>query len=89
MDGFASSPIRGWRRLVVRMAAPVLFRLPLSRFALRMSLLGFDCDPALVDEVKEAICTVHPAVFISRLREVLSCDATTDLANIQIPVFYL
>lgn len=87
--GFASSPIRGWRRAVGLFLAPVLFRFPLPDFALRFWLLGSEAPNSLLATVRGAISAVRPSVLASRLREVLKCDARAALRETKVPILYL
>lgn len=87
--GFASSPVRGLPRLLVRLVGPVLFHLPLMSWVIQRYLLGVGADAALVEEVRAAIRAVRPEVLASRLKEILSCDVRSDLARIEVPILYL
>ena len=46
--GFAASPVRGWRRLLVSLFAPLLLRVPLPNIALRFWLIGPDASASLL-----------------------------------------
>src|SRR5271165_4006014 len=46
--GFATSPVRGWRQLLGRLLAPLLFRIPLPNLAARLWLVGPDAPPSLL-----------------------------------------
>lgn len=87
--GFASSPVRGWRRWATWMLSPILFRLPKSDAAVRHFLLGAGASQELIRDVREAIGEVKPKVLGARLREILRCDARAELAKIDVPVLYL
>lgn len=87
--GFASSPLVGWRKLVARLISPVLFCLSLSDWALRWFLIGEAAEPALMEEVRDAIASVQPSVLAARLRDILDCDACEDLREIDVPMLYL
>jgi pimeloyl-ACP methyl ester carboxylesterase len=87
--GFASSPVRGWRRFVTRLLCPVLFRLPLTDRVIEMFLVGENAEPSLVAEVRTAISCVKPAVLAARLVEILGCNVRSDVARIEVPVLYL
>jgi pimeloyl-ACP methyl ester carboxylesterase len=87
--GFASSPVRGWRRFVTRLLCPVLFHLPLTDRAIEMFLVGENAEPSLVAEVRTAISCVKPAVLAARLVEILGCDVRSDVARIEVPILYL
>jgi pimeloyl-ACP methyl ester carboxylesterase len=87
--GFAISPLVGWRRYIALLLAPVLFRLPLPKFALRLMLVGKMASPILVKAVSTAISQVLPQVLTARLRAVLTCDARAELSRIPVPLLYL
>ena len=84
--GFASSPVRGLRRLVVSLLAPVLFAVSLPECALKYLLLGHNPPRDLLVAVRKAISSVKPQVLASRLRAILACDARGALGQINIPL---
>lgn len=85
--GFATSPLRGWRRSISSLFAPILFRMPLSKFAARYFLVGSGASSALVESVQKVIATVHPQVLAERLRAALNADARLELVHV--PILYL
>jgi pimeloyl-[acyl-carrier protein] methyl ester esterase len=87
--GFVTSPVRGWKRFIVSLLAPVVFRLPFPGFATRFFLVGPDAAAPLIDAVRAATSSVRPNVLSGRLREVLACDARADLARVEVPILYL
>ena len=87
--GFASSPLRGWRRKAALIASRFLFRLPPSRSALGSFLIGKGADLALLNQLQTSIAAVKPKVLAARLREVLNCDVRGDLAKIEVPTLYI
>jgi pimeloyl-[acyl-carrier protein] methyl ester esterase len=87
--GFASNPVRGLRKFLLRCAMPFLFSLPISDFVLKKWLVGADALPELLQSVRAAISSVHPKVMQDRLRKILSCDQRTNLSNINVPILYL
>jgi pimeloyl-ACP methyl ester carboxylesterase len=84
--GFASSPIRGLRRALGFLLAPVLFRFPLPDFAVRFWLVGADVPNSLLATGRDSISSVQPSVLAARLRDVLRCDARADLSRIGVPI---
>jgi pimeloyl-ACP methyl ester carboxylesterase len=87
--GFASRPLRGWRRKAALAVSRFLFRLQPSRWVLRRFLIGEGTDPALLDQLQDSIAAVKPEVLAARLREVLNCDVRGDLAKIAVPTLYI
>jgi pimeloyl-ACP methyl ester carboxylesterase len=87
--GFAASPVRGWRRLLGSLLAPLLLRVPLPNFAAKFWLVGPDAPDSLVLAVRSAISSVQPRVLVARLRAALTCDVRADLGQIDVPILYL
>lgn len=87
--GFASSPLRGWKRWAYRILAPYLFRTAVPTFAIRQLLVGSSAQPELVGAVREAISKVQPNVLRNRLQLIEECDARVDLARVSVPILYL
>ncbi len=87
--GFVASPIRGWRRFLASLFAPILFRLGLSEFAVKHWLAGSDALPSLLAAMRLAVSSVWPKVLTARLRGVLSCDVRTELSQIAKPMLYI
>jgi pimeloyl-ACP methyl ester carboxylesterase len=87
--GFATSPVKGWRRFLGALLAPLLFRVPLSNLATRVWLLGKDAPSLLVAAVQLAVSSVRPEVLAGRLRALLGCDVQRELGQITVPVLYL
>ena len=86
--GFVASPLRGWRRLLALMAAPIVFRLPMPDLFLRF-LVGEDASLNMQAEVRKAISAVKPKVLASRLHAVLACDESAELVQVKMPILYL
>ncbi|MGD0737116.1 MAG: alpha/beta hydrolase [Terracidiphilus sp.] len=86
--GFASSPIKGWRRLFARVFAPISFRVGIPNSAMNL-LAGPNAPDALVAALRKAISAVQPSVLASRARIVLACDATAELSQVNVPILYL
>jgi pimeloyl-[acyl-carrier protein] methyl ester esterase len=53
--GFATSPVKGWRRLLGSLLAPLVFRVPLPDLAAKLWLVGSDVPPSLLKAVQGAI----------------------------------
>jgi pimeloyl-ACP methyl ester carboxylesterase len=87
--GFAASPVRGWRRLVGLLLAPLLLRVPLPNFAAKFWLVGPNAPASLLMAVRSAISSVRPRVLAARLRAVLECDVLAELSQIDIPILYI
>lgn len=87
--GFATSPIRGWRKPLTSLLAPLAFRLPLPRFVMSHYLLGSDAPESLYASVRAAIRSVEPAVFTARLRQILSVDARIMLRKASLPILFI
>jgi pimeloyl-ACP methyl ester carboxylesterase len=87
--GFATSPLKGWRRKIFGLLAPSLFRFKLPTFALKHWLAGRDAPIALVASLKSALSTVAPAALASRLRYVFGSDVRAELSQISVPMLYL
>jgi len=87
--GFAASPIRGWRKSLAWVIAPLVFRLPLPKIALSVFLVGMDAPESLHAAVRAAIHSVNPAVLTERLRQVLAVDARLALSRVSVPILLI
>jgi len=87
--GFASSPIKGWRKFLAQWLRHILFRLPLTNFAIDRYLLGPNPEESLRNDVRRAINSVKPEVLSSRLASVIECDVRAELKNISVPILYI
>lgn len=87
--GFATSPVKGWRRFLGSLLAPLVFRIPLSDLAAEHWLVGPDARPSLLAAVRGAISSVQPKVLAARLRAVLACEVRPELGRIAVPILYL
>ncbi len=87
--GFATSPIRGWRKSFASLIAPLVFRLPLPRIAVSHFLVGADAPESLHAAVRAAILAVKPAVLTARLLQVLAVDARSALSKISVPILFI
>jgi pimeloyl-[acyl-carrier protein] methyl ester esterase len=87
--GFATSPVRGWRRLLGWLLSPLVFRVPLPNLAAKLWLVGPDAPPSLLATVRAAVSSVQPRVLAARLRAVLGCDVRAELCRVAAPVLYI
>jgi pimeloyl-ACP methyl ester carboxylesterase len=87
--GFASSPMRGWRRFLAKLLAPIMFYIPLPNLAAKLWLTGPDAPPSLVELVRTAVSSVKPKVLARRLRDVLACEVRPEMGQVTVPVLYL
>jgi pimeloyl-ACP methyl ester carboxylesterase len=87
--GFAASPLRGWRKSVVSLIAPLAFRLPLPKFVVSHFLIGPNAPESLHKAVREATRSVRPKVLATRLRQVLEVDVRSGLGNVSVPILYI
>jgi pimeloyl-[acyl-carrier protein] methyl ester esterase len=87
--GFASSPLRGWRRTAALVASRFLFRMRPSHWALERFLIGQRAGSVLMKNLQTSIAAVKPQVLATRLNEVLNCDVRGDLARITVPTLYI
>jgi pimeloyl-[acyl-carrier protein] methyl ester esterase len=87
--GFATSPVRGWRRIVCSLLAPILFRFKLSETLARAFLVGKYAPDALVAAVRATVSSVEPKVLAGRLSDVLGCDVRAELGQVAVPLLYI
>jgi pimeloyl-ACP methyl ester carboxylesterase len=87
--GFATSPIRGWRRFLAQLIAPVAFRLPLPKTAIACFLIGPNASESLHATVRAAIRAVKPTILAARLRQILAADVRVALGNVSVPILYI
>jgi pimeloyl-[acyl-carrier protein] methyl ester esterase len=87
--GFATSPVRGVKRRLASILAPLLMRAAMPEAAIRAWLLGWDAPLALVRTTREVIASVRPAVLAARLQAVLECDVRVGLQKVTVPMLYL
>lgn len=69
--------------------APLVFRLPLTAFMVRLMLSGMDAPEGLVDEVRAAVGALPSQVMVARVREALRVDATPELLACRVPILLL
>jgi len=87
--GFATSPIRGWRKSLASVIAPLAFRLPLPKAAVSHFLVGRRAPESLHASVRSTIFSVKPAVLAARLHQVLAVDARLALSQVSVPILYI
>lgn len=87
--GFATSPVRGWRRFLASLLAPVIFHVPMPNIAVRRWLVGADASPSLLRAVRAGVASVKPDVLAARLRAVLACDVRGAVDRIGVPILYI
>jgi len=87
--GFATSPVRGWRRFGGWLLAPLMFRVPLPSLAARLWLVGPEALPSLLEAVRSAVSSVKSKVLAARLRAVLACDVREEIGQVAVPILYL
>jgi pimeloyl-[acyl-carrier protein] methyl ester esterase len=87
--GFATNPIRGWRKLLASLIPPLAFLIPLPKMAMSRLLLGPDAPESLHASVRAAIRSVKPAVLTERLLQILEVDARPVLSQVSVPILYI
>lgn len=86
--GFATSPLRGWTRLLCRGLLPIMPWLPIPEIA--AGLLFQRKAPILLQiRIRDAIRSAAPKVLRDRARAALTCNVLEDLRAITVPVLYL
>jgi pimeloyl-ACP methyl ester carboxylesterase len=84
--GFVTSPLSKRGGAFLSSVAAVMFRLRPPKWVIRTLLVGKDAPKELVQSVRDIIRSVSPRVLSARLREVLNCDETARVPNIQCPI---
>jgi len=87
--GFAASPVRGWRRFIALLLAPVMFHVTIPNVAVRRWLVGADASLSLVRAVRTAVASVKPDVLAARLRAALACDVRGAVGQVGVPILYI
>jgi pimeloyl-ACP methyl ester carboxylesterase len=87
--GYATSPLRGWRRTLTYDLAPLLAHASMPAIMAKYLLLGNEAPRALVESVTGAASWLTPRVLSSRVRETMNVDVRTELAQVKVPVLYL
>lgn len=87
--GFVRNPLRSWLRYMKLFVQPPLFRIPPPRVVLEHFLIGAHAPRELLDELRHTLRSVSPEVIAFRVRSVMACDATAELARVRVPTLYL
>jgi pimeloyl-[acyl-carrier protein] methyl ester esterase len=87
--GFATSPVRRWRRFLGLLLSPLMFRVPMPELAAAFWLVGPDAPPSLLASIRTVISTVRPKVLAARFRAVLGCNVRAELSQVAVPVLYI
>jgi pimeloyl-[acyl-carrier protein] methyl ester esterase len=87
--GFATSPMRGWRRYLGWLLAPLMFRILLPNLAAKLWLVGPEASSSLLRSVRSAVSSVKPKVLAARLRGVLACEVRSEMGRVTVPVLYI
>lgn len=90
--GFATSPVRGWKRTLAWDLTPLVSlvsHMTMPGFVVRHLMVGDEAPKGLVELVKGALSWVTPKVLGSRMREVLNVDVRAELAQVKVPVLYV
>jgi pimeloyl-[acyl-carrier protein] methyl ester esterase len=87
--GFATSPVRGWKRSVLRDLAPLLSHVAVPEIVARYWMVGDKAPRALVQSVRDSVSWVTPKVLSSRVREALHVDVRAELAQVKVPILYV
>jgi len=87
--GFATSPVRGWCRVLGRLLGPLICRVRLPSLAAKLWLVGLSAPPSLLKAVRSAVSSVRPKVLAARLRAVLACEVRAEMAQVGVPILYL
>jgi pimeloyl-ACP methyl ester carboxylesterase len=86
---FCASPLHGLPRAVLRRLGGSLFRLGPPLFLAKYLLLGPHAQQGVVDDLYASVGQVSADTFALRLQEILSVDACSRLADVDVPVLYL
>jgi pimeloyl-ACP methyl ester carboxylesterase len=87
--GFIRNPVRGWLGHMKALVHPSFFRIRPPRFVLEHYLIGADAPPELRDDVRRTLRSVSAEVIALRVRDVMACDASEQLARVRVPTLYL
>jgi len=87
--GFATSPVRGWCRVLGTLLVPLMSHIRIPLFAARLWLVGLNAPPPLLKAVRSAVSSVRPEVLAERLRAVLACEVRAEMGQVAVPVLYL
>jgi pimeloyl-ACP methyl ester carboxylesterase len=87
--GFATSPMRGWRRTLAWDLAPLFSHLSMPTFVARYWMVGDEAPRALVESLIGAVSWLTPRVLCTRVREMMNVDVRAELAQVKVPVLYI
>lgn len=87
--GFATSPVRGFLRLVSPFVGPILGHLPVSKLGARIMVAGPMIPRSAPVRMRAAIAAVKPKVLMDRVRSVLECNVLDELCKIKAPILFL
>lgn len=87
--GFASSPLRGWRKPIARLPGSILFSIPLTDFVIERFLVGANAPESLRVDVRKAINSTRANALSSRLAEILNCNVQRELSEVSVPILYI
>ena len=88
-SGYATTPLRGWRRALAIDTVGMLAHSSMPGFVARYLMVGDKAPGALVQSLIEAVGWVMPKVLAGRVREALHIDVRAELAQVKVPVLYL
>jgi pimeloyl-ACP methyl ester carboxylesterase len=87
--GFVSAPVKGLKGLLPSLSAPILFRLQIPAFVVRMFLVGSNASDELIRSVRHAISSVGTNVLLSRLKLIRHCNVLNALSQLGLPILYI
>jgi len=87
--GFATTPIQGPLRAILRLLSRFCFLVQPPAIAIKLLLVGRDAPTSLVVAVRSAISSVRPEVLSGRLRIALTCDARLELEKVTVPMLFI
>jgi pimeloyl-[acyl-carrier protein] methyl ester esterase len=88
-SGYATTPLRGWRRVLAIDTMRMLAHFTIPGWVARYLMVGDEAPGALVQSVTDAVSWVTPKVLAGRVREALHVDVRGELAEVKVPVMYL
>ena len=87
--GFATSPVRGWKKELAWRLSPLLSRVAVPVRLVQYLMVGDEAPRGLVESVTGAMSWVTPKTLSARLREVLTVDVRAELARVKVPILYV
>jgi len=88
-SGYATTPLRGWKRALAIDTAGMLSHITMPGFVARYFMVGDKAPGALVQSVTDAVGWVMPKVLSGRVREALHTDVRAELAQVKVPILYI